>query len=59
MVFKSRYKTQDEMYAENDLGNNPLFPCGFINFGYWKGIDIDSKIKFSSRVLSQCQVPIF
>lgn len=33
-----------------------MFPGGFINFGYWAGIDTDSHIRYSSRITSQAQL---
>jgi hypothetical protein len=30
--------TQD-MYGKNDLAKFPMFSGGYINFGFWKGID--------------------
>jgi ubiquinone/menaquinone biosynthesis C-methylase UbiE len=50
-----------EYYSENDLGSHPLFPGGFINYGYWKshksghinlGDRISSQIDLYNEVLS-------
>jgi MPBQ/MSBQ methyltransferase len=32
-------KSLDTMYGEADLSQHPMFQGGFINFGYWKGIE--------------------
>lgn len=44
------------LYMDDDLGNHPMFPGGFINFGYWQGIDTDTHIKYSARIISQAQL---
>ena len=41
------------MYADNDLGTHPLFPGGFINFGYWEQTNADEKIRLIDRISSQ------
>ncbi|MFI1255279.1 class I SAM-dependent methyltransferase [Streptomyces netropsis] len=42
-----------EAYGPGDLGGTPLFGGGFINFGYWQGIDLDSELTEHDRVNSQ------
>ena len=31
-------KSLEAMYGEEDLSQHPMFQGGFINFGYWKGL---------------------
>lgn len=51
---KIKYKTIEEMYGADDLGNDPIFPGGFINYGYWENIGKNSThISLSERVQSQ------
>ncbi|MFG3281317.1 class I SAM-dependent methyltransferase [Streptomyces sp. NPDC048111] len=42
-----------EAYGPSDLGSMPLFGGGFINFGYWQGIDLDRPLSEEDRVRSQ------
>lgn len=43
------YVSVDKMYGADDLSSCPLFKGGYINFGYWDGIDIKSKSKLSDQ----------
>lgn len=38
-----------EMYAQDDLGANPVFQGGFINFGYWRDFDLEKDISPKER----------
>ncbi|RCH67442.1 methyltransferase domain-containing protein [Streptomyces sp. SDr-06] len=40
-------------YGPADLGSQPLFGGGFINFGYWQDIDLDRPLTESDRIRSQ------
>ncbi|MDT0449493.1 class I SAM-dependent methyltransferase [Streptomyces hesseae] len=40
-------------YGAADLGANPIFAGGFINFGHWQAIDLDSGLSHEDRVRSQ------
>ncbi|NGX46881.1 MAG: Erythromycin 3''-O-methyltransferase [Chlamydiae bacterium] len=42
----------ETLYGEQDLAATSLFSGGFINFGYWKGLRIGSKISKKTRALS-------
>ncbi|MFI5617708.1 class I SAM-dependent methyltransferase [Streptomyces sp. NPDC051567] len=42
-----------EAYGPADLGSKPLFGGGFINFGYWQGIDLDRPLTGHDRISSQ------
>ncbi|MEU3713570.1 class I SAM-dependent methyltransferase [Streptomyces catenulae] len=42
-----------ETYGPEDLGGQPIFGGGFINFGYWRGIDLDRPLGEAERVRSQ------
>ncbi|MFI6689851.1 class I SAM-dependent methyltransferase [Streptomyces sp. NPDC050485] len=42
-----------EAYGPADLGAMPLFGGGFINFGYWQGIDLDQPLTEQDRISSQ------
>ncbi|MGW1072044.1 SAM-dependent methyltransferase [Streptomyces sp. NPDC002537] len=42
-----------EAYGPADLGSMPLFGGGFINFGYWQGIDLDRPLTEHDRISSQ------
>ncbi|MGA5129955.1 class I SAM-dependent methyltransferase [Streptomyces olivoreticuli] len=42
-----------EAYGPADLGSMPLFAGGFINFGYWQGIDLDQPLTEHDRVSSE------
>lgn len=44
-----KYQSVADMYGIDDLSKNPIFPK-FINYGYWKGIDVNKKISLSSRI---------
>lgn len=39
----------DSIYGENDLGEHPFFTGEFINFGYWKDIDLGRSISIDDR----------
>ncbi|WP_432129233.1 class I SAM-dependent methyltransferase [Streptomyces sp. bgisy082] len=42
-----------ETYGPLDLGRQPMFGGGFINFGYWRGIDLTGPLGEDERALSQ------
>lgn len=42
-----------EAYGPADLGSMPLFAGGFINFGYWQGIDLDRPLTEHDRISSE------
>ncbi|MFD7550596.1 class I SAM-dependent methyltransferase [Streptomyces sp. NPDC059816] len=42
-----------EVYGPADLGGEPIFAGGFINFGYWRGIDLDAPLSEADRIRSQ------
>ncbi|MEV7612604.1 methyltransferase domain-containing protein [Streptomyces sp. NPDC089799] len=42
-----------ETYGPMDLGSVPVFAGGFINFGYWRDIDLDRPLSVPDRVRSQ------
>ncbi|MEU8786636.1 class I SAM-dependent methyltransferase [Streptomyces sp. NPDC048637] len=42
-----------EAYGPADLSSLSLFGGGFINFGYWQGIDLDQPLTEEARVSSQ------
>ncbi|MEU5422331.1 class I SAM-dependent methyltransferase [Streptomyces sp. NPDC001407] len=42
-----------EAYGPADLGSMPMFAGGFINFGYWQGIDLDGPLTEGDRISSQ------
>ncbi|MFI8520761.1 class I SAM-dependent methyltransferase [Streptomyces sp. NPDC085481] len=42
-----------ETYGADDLSANPVFGGGFINFGYWRGIDLRGPLGAAERVRSQ------
>ncbi|MGW7044204.1 class I SAM-dependent methyltransferase [Streptomyces avermitilis] len=42
-----------EAYGPSDLSSMPLFAGGFINFGYWQGIDLDQPLTERDRISSQ------
>ncbi|MGC0420982.1 class I SAM-dependent methyltransferase [Embleya sp. AB8] len=42
-----------EAYGPGDLGSMSLFGGGFINFGYWQGIDLDRPLTEHDRITSQ------
>ncbi|MFI9122315.1 class I SAM-dependent methyltransferase [Streptomyces bikiniensis] len=45
--------TVQETYGPLDLGHQPLFGGGFINFGYWRGIDLAGPLGEDERARSQ------
>lgn len=42
-----------EAYGPADLGSMPMFAGGFINFGYWQGIDLGRALTEDDRIGSQ------
>ncbi|MFE0458416.1 class I SAM-dependent methyltransferase [Kitasatospora sp. NPDC058965] len=42
-----------ETYGPADLGGAPMFGGGFINFGYWRGIDLAEPLTEAQRISSQ------
>ncbi|MEU5161785.1 methyltransferase domain-containing protein [Streptomyces sp. NPDC020875] len=42
-----------EAYGAGDLSREPIFAGGFINFGYWHGIDLGGSLGEAERVRSQ------
>ncbi|MEV6042066.1 class I SAM-dependent methyltransferase [Streptomyces xanthochromogenes] len=42
-----------EAYGPADLGSEPLFGGGFINFGHWRGADLGRPLTEADRVRSQ------
>jgi SAM-dependent methyltransferase len=40
-------------YGADDLSATPMFAGGFINFGYWRGIDLDRPFGEPERIRSQ------
>ncbi|MGW1765167.1 class I SAM-dependent methyltransferase [Streptomyces sp. NPDC002073] len=42
-----------ETYGPMDLGHQPMFGGGFINFGYWQGIDLAGPLGEDERARSQ------
>lgn len=52
-----KYPTVKDMYGMDDLGNDPIFPGNFINYGFWEGIyrpGLD--ISREERILSQANL---
>jgi len=47
-------KNLEEMYGDEDLSQHPMFQGGFINFGFWKGIDVPFDTE--KRALSSLQL---
>lgn len=43
----------EETYGPADLGSLSLFGGGFINFGYWQGIDLERPLTEQDRISSQ------
>ncbi|NGX46872.1 MAG: Demethylrebeccamycin-D-glucose O-methyltransferase [Chlamydiae bacterium] len=43
----------EKLYDEHDLSKWPLFSGGFINFGYWEGINTHNKISTEERLESE------
>jgi cyclopropane fatty-acyl-phospholipid synthase-like methyltransferase len=43
----------EQTYGPADLGANPIFAGGFINFGYWQAIDLHAPIGEAERIRSQ------
>lgn len=43
----------EKTYGPDDLSAVPVFAGGFINFGYWRGIDLDGPLSEDDRVRSQ------
>ncbi|QFZ16273.1 class I SAM-dependent methyltransferase [Saccharothrix syringae] len=41
------------MYGERDLAALPVFAGGFINFGYWRGVDLTGGLTVEQRVGTQ------
>lgn len=41
------------MYGKDDLSSLSLFAGGFINYGYWRNIELDGDITAEQRVVSQ------
>src|SRR5581483_10890651 len=46
----------ETLYDETNQGSSPLFPGGFINFGYWKQISLDKELSFQNRIQSQANL---
>ncbi|MGW7194532.1 class I SAM-dependent methyltransferase, partial [Streptomyces sp. NPDC054838] len=42
-----------ETYGPADLSREPVFAGGFINFGYWRGIDLTAPLGEAERIRSQ------
>ncbi|MER6913545.1 methyltransferase domain-containing protein [Streptomyces sp. NPDC000594] len=42
-----------EVYGPGDLAGAPMFAGGFINFGYWRNIDLDGPVGEEERIRSQ------
>ncbi|MFE0421825.1 class I SAM-dependent methyltransferase [Streptomyces sp. NPDC058953] len=42
-----------EAYGPADLSREPIFAGGFINFGYWRDVDLDAPLGEAERVRSQ------
>ncbi|MET9348735.1 class I SAM-dependent methyltransferase [Streptomyces termitum] len=42
-----------ETYGPADLSGEPIFAGGFINFGYWRGIDLNAPLDEADRIRSQ------
>nr|WP_042383562.1 class I SAM-dependent methyltransferase [Streptacidiphilus melanogenes] len=42
-----------EVYGPTDLSAQPMFAGGFINFGYWRGVDLGLPLGEAERVRSQ------
>ncbi|MGV9314815.1 class I SAM-dependent methyltransferase [Streptomyces sp. NPDC003691] len=42
-----------ETYGPADLGAEPIFGGGFINFGYWKAVDLARPLTETERIRSQ------
>ncbi|WP_405739311.1 methyltransferase domain-containing protein [Streptomyces sp. NBC_01525] len=42
-----------ETYGPGDLGGQPIFGGGFINFGYWRAVDLDRPLGEAERIRSQ------
>ncbi|MFK7982018.1 MAG: class I SAM-dependent methyltransferase [Saprospiraceae bacterium] len=38
-----------DMYAKNDLGAESIFQGDFINFGYWKGVNLEKRVTLKER----------
>lgn len=54
---KIKYPTVESMYGVDDLGNDPIFPGGYINYGYWKNIPLLGQlITLQDRVDSQANL---
>ncbi|MBD0711825.1 SAM-dependent methyltransferase [Streptomyces sp. CBMA291] len=45
--------TVRETYGPADLGAQKIFAGGFINFGYWRAVDLDRPLSEADRVRSQ------
>lgn len=50
MAIEFRYQSVKEMYGDDDLGNNPIFPGGYINYGDWENLDTQQEISLNTRV---------
>ncbi|MFD7658568.1 class I SAM-dependent methyltransferase [Actinosynnema sp. NPDC059797] len=48
-----RIALRRRMYGLGDLADLPVFAGGFINFGYWRGVDLDGHLTTEQRVASQ------
>ncbi|MFF9066001.1 class I SAM-dependent methyltransferase [Streptomyces sp. NPDC014891] len=42
-----------ETYGPANLSGEPIFAGGFINFGYWRGIDLNAPLSVADRIRSQ------
>ncbi|MFC8506724.1 class I SAM-dependent methyltransferase [Streptomyces sp. NPDC057411] len=42
-----------ETYGPANLSGEPIFAGGFINFGYWRGIDVTAPLSVADRIRSQ------
>ncbi|MGK4580501.1 class I SAM-dependent methyltransferase [Kitasatospora sp. HPMI-4] len=42
-----------EAYGPADLSGNPIFAGGFINFGYWRAVDLGRPLDEADRIRSQ------
>lgn len=50
------YQTIETLYDETNQGSSPLFPGGFINFGYWKQLNLEKELSFQNRIQSQANL---
>ena len=50
---EKEFSNIETMYGSADLSTCSLFAGGYINFGYWKNINLLKKISESERILSE------